>query len=99
MMSNDGCSRRRRVALVLATISLTGCATVGSDPSKRAVCPPVVEYGREFQARAAEEGALLPPGSAVVHMLSDYVVLRTQASACRIRPTSVLPGRIGGGGT
>lgn len=90
---------RRLAVLAIAMSWLTGCATVGSDPSKRAVCPPVVEYGREFQARAAEEVALLPPGSAVVHMLSDYVVLRTQASACRIRPTSVLPGRIGGGGT
>ena len=99
MTSNVGCWKRRLAVLAIAMSWLTGCATVGSDPSKRAVCPPVVEYGREFQARAAEEVALLPPGSAVVHMLSDYVVLRTQASACRIRPTSVLPGRIGGGGT
>ncbi|MFW5641240.1 MAG: hypothetical protein ACOCY0_00595 [Roseicyclus sp.] len=31
MTRNDGCSRRRRVVLVLATIWLGGCATVGSD--------------------------------------------------------------------
>jgi hypothetical protein len=42
-----------------------------------------VEYSAEFQARAAEELALLPGGSAVVEMLSDYAVMREQARACR----------------
>ncbi|MGM0586764.1 MAG: hypothetical protein ACQEUZ_19155 [Pseudomonadota bacterium] len=47
------------------------------------MCPPVVEYSREFQARAAEEVALLPERSAVAEMLSDYAVMREQARACR----------------
>ena len=42
----------------------------------------VVEYGRKLQARAAEELALLPRGSAVAEMLSDYAVMREQARAC-----------------
>lgn len=42
----------------------------------------MVEYGREFQARAAEELALLPQGSATAEMLSDYAVMRDQARAC-----------------
>jgi hypothetical protein len=42
----------------------------------------VVEYGREFQARAAEELALLPQGSALAEMLADYAVMRDQARAC-----------------
>jgi len=46
------------------------------------VCPPVVEYSREFQARAADELDLLPGGSAIAEMLSDYAVLREQARAC-----------------
>lgn len=82
MMSNDGCSRRRRVALVLATISLTGCATVRSEDGRLATCLPVVEYGREFQARAADELVLLPEGSAVEAMMNDYAVMRAQARAC-----------------
>lgn len=45
-------------------------------------CPPVVEYSSEFEARAAEELALLPWGSAVAKMLSDYAVMRAQARAC-----------------
>ncbi len=45
-------------------------------------CPPVVGYSRQFQVRAAEEMGLLPEGSAVAEMLSDYAVMRNQARAC-----------------
>ncbi|WP_328591488.1 hypothetical protein [Marimonas lutisalis] len=41
-----------------------------------------MEYSREVQARAAEELAALPNGSAVVEMLSDYAVMREQARLC-----------------
>lgn len=74
--------KRRLAVLVIATNWLTGCATVGSEHSGAAVCPPVIEYGREFQARAAEELALLPDGSAVVEMMGDYAVMRDQAPVC-----------------
>lgn len=47
-----------------------------------AACPPVVDYGKEFQARAAEELVLLPQGSAVMDMLSDYPVMPEQARVC-----------------
>ena len=78
----DGCSRRRRVALGLVAIWLSGCATVSSDGSGPGACPPVVEYSREFQARAAEELALLPEESAIAEMLADYAVMREQARGC-----------------
>jgi hypothetical protein len=61
---------------------LTGCVTAGFETGGVAACPPAVEYSREFQARAAEELALLPSGSAVVQMMSDYAVMRDQARAC-----------------
>jgi hypothetical protein len=64
---------------------LSGCATVRSEDGRLATCPPVVEYGREFQARAAEELASLQHGSAVGEMLSDYAVMRDQARTC-LRP-------------
>ncbi|MDX5369620.1 MAG: hypothetical protein LPL29_09600 [Alphaproteobacteria bacterium] len=82
MMSNARCSRRRLVVLGLATSLLSGCATVGSEPGIATVCPPVVEYSREFQARAAEELARLPHGSAIAEMLSDYAVIRDQVRMC-----------------
>ena len=72
MMSNAGCWRRRLAALAIATSLLSGCATDGSDTGMATVCPPVVEYSREFQARAAEELELLPEGSAIAEMLADY---------------------------
>ena len=84
MRYNDGCSRLQRAALGLVTISLSGCAAVGSEVRGLGACPPVVEYSREFQAQAAEEMALLPEGSTVVEMLRDYAVMREQTRACVI---------------
>ncbi|WP_371061427.1 hypothetical protein [Rhodosalinus sp. 5P4] len=82
MTHRDGCCRRRRVALVLATIWLSGCATCASDFGWAGACPPVVAYSREFQAQAADELFMLPEGSAIAHMLSDYAVMRGQARIC-----------------
>ncbi|TCO68279.1 hypothetical protein EV655_1293 [Rhodovulum euryhalinum] len=82
MTRNGGCSRRRRAALVLATIWLSGCTMGASDVVSLGAYPPAVEYSREFQARAAEELALLPEGSAVAEILADYAVMREQARAC-----------------
>ena len=61
---------------------MTGCATAGFETGGVAACPPVVEYSREVQARAAEELALLPEGAAVVEMMGDYAVMREQARVC-----------------
>lgn len=82
MTYNDGCSMRRRAVLVLATIWLSGCTAVSSDGSGPGACPPVVEYSRKFQARAAEELDLLPEGSAIAEMMSDYAVMRELARVC-----------------
>ena len=82
MKFNAGCWRRRLAVLVIATNWLTGCATEGFEADGLAACPPVVEYSREFQARAAEELELLPDGSTVVEMMGDYAVMREQARVC-----------------
>jgi hypothetical protein len=65
-----------------ATSLLSGCATVSSDVGGHGACPPVVEYSREFQSRAAAELDLLPEGSAIAEMLADYAVMREQAGVC-----------------
>lgn len=82
MTSNAGCWKQRLAVLAIATISLTGCATVSSEDGRLGTCPPVVEYGREFQARAAEELTSLPDVSAIAGMLADYAVMREQARVC-----------------
>lgn len=83
MKSNARFSTQRLAVLAIVTISLTGCATGTSEPRVVAVCPPVAEYSREFQTRAAEELGMLPDGSAIVEMLGDYSVMRDQVRACR----------------
>ncbi len=83
MMLNARCWRPRLAVLALATSLLTGCARVGSEADGSGACPPVVEYSRELQARAAEDLALLPEGSSVAEMLSDYAVMREQARVCK----------------
>ena len=75
MTSNVGCWKRRLAVLVITTISLTACATVASDSRVATVCPPVVEYSRDFQARAADELDLLLERSAIAEILSDYSVM------------------------
>ncbi|MBZ0130474.1 MAG: hypothetical protein K8F59_15325 [Rhodobacteraceae bacterium] len=82
MKFNAGCSTRRLAALAIATTLLTACAMGGSEPRIVAVCPAVVEYSREFQARAADELEVLPEGSAIAEMLGDYAVMREQGRAC-----------------
>ncbi len=84
MTSNAGCWRRQLAALAIATSLLSGCATDGSEPGIATACPPVVEYTRELQARAADELDLLPEGSAIAEMLADYSVMRTQVRSCGV---------------
>ena len=85
MTSNVRCWRPRLAVLGLATNLVTGCATVDSEPRIVTVCPPVVEYSREFQARTTEELVLLPERSSIAEMLGDSSVMRDQARACKGR--------------
>lgn len=84
MTYSGKCWKPRLAVLAIVTTSLTGCATGSSEPRIATVCPPVVEYTREFQARAADELNLLPEGSAIAEMLADYSVMRDQARSCRV---------------
>lgn len=90
MTYSGRCWMRRLAVLAIATSLLTACATAGSEPRVVAVCPSVVEYSREFQARAADELDLLPEGSAIAEMLGDYAVMRDQARACQSHVASML---------
>jgi hypothetical protein len=82
MKSNDGCWRRRLAVLAIAASWLTGCATADFEANGAAACPPAVVPGREFQAQAAEELAMLPDGSAIAELLADFSVIRAQARVC-----------------
>jgi hypothetical protein len=64
-------------------MSLLGGCAMGSSEARVGTCPPVVEYSRAEQARAAGEVEALPEGAVIERMLSDYAVMREQARACR----------------
>ena len=81
MTSNAACWKQPATALVIATISLTACATASSDPGS-AVCPPVVVYDQSARDKAAAELEMLPDDAALVGMMADYAVMRAQAGAC-----------------
>ena len=53
------------------------------------MCPPAVEYSREFQKSAAEEVASLPERSAIAEMLADYSVMRDQARLVQVKDGQV----------
>jgi len=85
-MPRTGCSKQALPLLVIATLSLTACATAPSRPA--VVCPPIAPYDRAFQARLADEIQRLPPGAALEQAMLDYARLRDQARACAMRPTA-----------
>ena len=80
-MQRTGCSKQALPLLVIATLSLTACATAPSRPS--IICLPVAAYDRTFQARLADEIQRLPTGTALERAILDYARLRDQAQACR----------------
>jgi len=82
MKLNAGCWGRLLAVLVIATSWLTGCARVGIETGGVAACPPVVEYSRAEQKRAADEIAPLPRNAVIVGWLADYSVMREQARGC-----------------
>lgn len=71
MMSNARCWKQQLAALGIVTSLLSGCATVSSEDGRLATCPSVIEYGREFRARAAEELVSLSEKSSFTDLQSN----------------------------
>jgi len=78
------CFRRRLVGLGIVMNLFSACATVGSERVVNA-CPPVVEYSRAEQARAADEISDLPEGAILIEWMADYSVLQEQTRSCVFR--------------
>ena len=85
MPFNAVCLKLPPIALVITLISLSACATGGSDVPGVDVCPPVVDYDQAFRERAAAELELLPDGSAMERIMQDFHVVRGQKRACLTR--------------
>lgn len=80
MRSGRGRRKLRLALLGIGLAFLTGCAAATSEPS---VCPRVVEYTPEQQARAADELDALPADAMLVTMMADYGRERAMLRACR----------------
>lgn len=65
------------IGILLAVMSLTGCARVITD------CPPPTEIAPEVQAQAAEEASALPEDSALLVVLAAGLDDRDSLRACR----------------
>lgn len=81
-MPSAECWRLLQIGLVIAASLLSACAMGGSEAPPTTVCPPVIEYDQAFLERAAEELGVLPTGSAIEQMLTDFAVMRDQGRAC-----------------
>lgn len=68
----------RMRTIFLCALFVTGCTA----PPPITACPPVVEYSREQQARAADELEALPSDAALREMMADYKRTRDQLRVC-----------------
>lgn len=66
----------------VAVLALAGCATQ-QPPQYIHICPVVPTYSTQFQQRAGDELALLPPDSPITKMVEDYLAVRAEAKACK----------------
>lgn len=73
---------QRWMLLAPALSLLTACAGASFDPA--AVCPPLRDYSRDFQAKLADEVEAASADAAFPVALQDYALLRVQIrQSCR----------------
>ena len=66
-------------------MSLTACASLGSEVVVKIICPINVAYDADTQTRALTEYEALPKGSALRLFVGDYKRQRDQNTVCRER--------------
>lgn len=49
------------------------------------ICPPVIEWSRQYQARLADEIGRMPDDSAVSRAMREHLQMRDRARKCRKR--------------
>ena len=67
-----------RLYALSACLAITACTH-----TPVAVCPPLRDYNPAFSQRLASELDPLPPDSAIVQAIGDYIQLRDAVRACR----------------
>lgn len=70
--------------ILIAMLSLAGCASAPGAPTITIGCPPIATYSAAQQLRVAAELTALPPEDADLALfISDYETLRDAARACQ----------------
>jgi hypothetical protein len=70
---------KRALSALMLLLSLASCGTASSDDT----CPPVAQYDRATEVRAAQDMASLPADSPLIRMMEDYSVMRAQSRLCK----------------
>jgi hypothetical protein len=73
----------KQIVLLIAAVSLTGCAETVYRTKLEVYCPPIQTYTQEFNNELADDLEALADTNGTIHMaISDYAKLRDRIRAC-----------------
>jgi len=74
----------KQIVLLIAAVSLTGCAETVYRTKLEVYCPPIQTYTQEFNNELADELDALEGTTGNIHMaIADYARLRDRIRACK----------------
>lgn len=73
----------KKIVLLIASLSLTGCAETVYRTDLEIYCPPIENYSEDFnEALAAELDVLDEAYEAIPEVVTDYILLRDRIRQC-----------------
>lgn len=73
----------KKIALLIASLSLTGCAETVYRTDLEIYCPPIENYSEDFNdTLAAELDVLNEEYEAIPEVVTDYILLRDRIRQC-----------------
>ena len=73
----------KKIILLIASLSLIGCAETVYRTDLEVYCPPIKEYSEDFtETLAAELDVLDEDYEAIPNVVTDYILLRDRIRAC-----------------
>lgn len=73
----------KKIALLIASLSLTGCAETVYRTDLEIYCPPIENYSEDFnETLAAELDVLNEEYEAIPEVVTDYILLRDRIRQC-----------------
>ena len=73
----------KKIILLIASLSLTGCAETVYRTDLEIYCPPIKEYSEDFTETLAVELDVLDEAfEAIPNVVTDYILLRDRIRQC-----------------